>query len=122
MHILTGLLIGGILGRKRGLYVLTYFKASGTSITGLERDAKLSDSILRILVVRADGISRERMEAATLGGVAQEPREERGPEAPAEPEAAAPAEDKPAEPPAAGEQAQLVGTPTDSDSSVESST
>lgn len=60
-----------IAGRKRGLYVLTYFKADGGRIAGLERDAQLSESILRILILRADHISNERM--ATIGfGTAKE--------------------------------------------------
>ncbi len=51
-----------IQGRKRGLYVLTYFKAPGDKIAGIERDARLSESILRILVRRADDLAREDME------------------------------------------------------------
>jgi len=53
-----------IKGQKRGVYVLVYFKANGDKIAPLERDAQLSESILRLLVLRADGITPELMEKA----------------------------------------------------------
>jgi small subunit ribosomal protein S6 len=55
--------------RKRGCYVLVYFNAPPNSIVGLERDCQLSDSVLRILVTSAEGISRERMEASAAPAV-----------------------------------------------------
>lgn len=58
-------------GRKRGVYVLTYFKAPPSKISGLERDAMLSENILRILVVRADGMTPELMEKAAAPRVAE---------------------------------------------------
>jgi ribosomal protein S6 len=51
-----------IRGRKRGLYVLAYFNSSGAKVTGIERDAQLSEMILRVLVTRADGVTREQMD------------------------------------------------------------
>jgi small subunit ribosomal protein S6 len=51
-----------IKGRKRGLYVLTYFKCDGAKIAPLERDARLSEPILRILVKNANGVTREQIE------------------------------------------------------------
>ncbi len=55
-----------IKGRKRGVYVLVYFKASPSKIIPLERDAHLSENILRLLVLRADGVSLAEMEAAAV--------------------------------------------------------
>ena len=55
-----------IKGRKRGVYVLTYFKAPSDKIAGLERDAKISEDILRLLVLRADGVTHEMMEEACV--------------------------------------------------------
>jgi len=49
-------------GHKRGVYVLTYFKANPDKIGGIERDTKLSEDILRVLILRADGVTTERME------------------------------------------------------------
>ncbi len=38
--------------RKRACYVLTYFKCPSASIVGIERDARLSEIVLRLLVLR----------------------------------------------------------------------
>lgn len=65
-----------IKGRKRGVYVLVFFKASPEKITPLERDAKLSESILRLLVLRAETMTLEAMEAAFKVASEQEPRAE----------------------------------------------
>jgi small subunit ribosomal protein S6 len=53
-----------INGRKRGVYVLVFFKAPPDRITPMERDAKLSEHILRLMVLRADGYTVEHMERA----------------------------------------------------------
>ncbi len=47
--------------RKRGTYVLTYMDAPPERITDLERDARLSELILRLLVLRAEGLTEERL-------------------------------------------------------------
>lgn len=51
-----------IKGRKRGVYMLVYFKAPTSNITPMERDAQLSEHILRLLVLRAEGVTMEMME------------------------------------------------------------
>ena len=48
-------------GRKRGVYVLVFFKAPPDRIAPMERDAKLSEHILRLLVLRAEGYTLEHM-------------------------------------------------------------
>jgi len=55
-----------VKGRKRGVYVLTYFKSPADKIKGIERDAQLSENILRVLVLRADDITPEKMESAMM--------------------------------------------------------
>ena len=50
--------------RKRGCYVLAYFNAEQSRIKDLERDCHLSEHVLRVLVTRAEELSRERMEKA----------------------------------------------------------
>ena len=50
-----------IKGRKRGCYVLTYFKCDSDKIVGIERDAQLSEPILRILVKTAEGVTPEHI-------------------------------------------------------------
>ena len=52
-----------IKGHKRGCYVLTYFKAPPDSIPAIERDTRLSEHILRLLILRADDITEEKMNA-----------------------------------------------------------
>jgi len=43
--------------RKRGCYVLVYFKAPPESIPGIERDCRLHNDILRVLIKCLDGLS-----------------------------------------------------------------
>ncbi|MBN1437742.1 MAG: 30S ribosomal protein S6 [Sedimentisphaerales bacterium] len=60
-----------IKGHRRGTYILSYFRADSSVITGMERDVQLSETIIRMLVLRADHISsdvaeaQEQMNAAT---------------------------------------------------------
>lgn len=49
-------------GRKRGLYALAYFEADAGKIGELERDAQLSEAVLRCLVVRVDHMTEEQMQ------------------------------------------------------------
>lgn len=49
--------------QKRGVYGLVFFEAAGDKIAPLERDATLSEAVLRLLVVRADGMTPEKIEA-----------------------------------------------------------
>jgi len=58
-------LIYEIKGRRRGLYVLTYFKADPSKIVELERNAQLNERILRVLILSADHVTAEQMSAAT---------------------------------------------------------
>lgn len=48
---------------KRGLYIISFFEAPGSAIAPLERDVKLSEDFLRVLVLSADHLSLEEMEA-----------------------------------------------------------
>lgn len=50
-----------IRGCKRGTYVLTYFDAPPQRIVELERDARLSEPVLRALILRADQLTPERL-------------------------------------------------------------
>lgn len=85
-------------GRKRGCYVLTYFKAPADKITALEADAKLSEMIMRLLVLRADQVSKETMQAPTPAEAAAAEREAARRYVAHEREAAAGAEAQPARP------------------------
>ena len=50
-------------GNKRGLYLLTYFKAPTDKLAGLDRDCNLSEQLLRAMIIRADHITEERIAA-----------------------------------------------------------
>lgn len=49
---------------KRGLYALTFFDAPPEKIAPMERDAQLSEKIMRMLVIRRDKMSPEAVQKA----------------------------------------------------------
>lgn len=53
-----------IKGQKRGTFVLAYFHAPSNKLVGLERDCNLSERIIRNMVLQADHIGEEELEAA----------------------------------------------------------
>lgn len=53
-----------IHGNKRGIYFLAYFRCKTTAMAGIERDLRLSERILRSLVIRADEVTEEQIQAA----------------------------------------------------------
>lgn len=53
-----------VSGQKRGTYILAYFKAPNESMLGFGRDCNLSEKILRHLLIRADHMTVEQMQAA----------------------------------------------------------
>jgi ribosomal protein S6 len=62
-------------GQKRGTYVIAFFTAPGGAVTAIERDVNLSEDILRVMVLKADHLNREEMEAVEPQPIQQ--REER---------------------------------------------
>ncbi len=46
---------------KRGTYILAYFKAPGAAIAPIERDVKLSEDILRVLITDATHLNEREM-------------------------------------------------------------
>jgi small subunit ribosomal protein S6 len=50
-------------GQKRGTYIISFFRAPGSAVPGIERDVKLSDEILRVLVLKADHLNETEMAA-----------------------------------------------------------
>ncbi|MFU8827900.1 MAG: 30S ribosomal protein S6 [Phycisphaerales bacterium] len=50
--------------QKRGVYFLTYFSADPVHIEIIERQAMLSDTILRLMVLRCDHLTEDEMRAA----------------------------------------------------------
>jgi len=48
-----------VKGAKKGTYYLTYFNAPGDAIREIERDCRLSERILRLLIIQERGLDRE---------------------------------------------------------------
>ena len=63
-------------GQKRGLYLICFFRAEGKAVAGIERDARLSEQVLRLLVTRCDELNEQEMAAVEPQPIAP-PREER---------------------------------------------
>jgi len=98
-----------VRGRKRGLYVLTYFKVLPEKIAEIERDCRLDERILRVMLLRHDRLTDEMIHAetpATSG--ARRAGAHRSDEEAATPAAGAPS---PAEEPQAAAQAKPQGQP-----------
>lgn len=54
-----------IAGRKRGLYVLVYFKMDPANISEVEHDVQLNEHLLRALFLRKDALADEVIHAET---------------------------------------------------------
>lgn len=60
-----------IKGRKRGLYVLTYFKADPANMADLQHEIQLNEKVLRALLLSADHLSEEKIQAETPATLSQ---------------------------------------------------
>jgi small subunit ribosomal protein S6 len=70
-----------ITGKDKGTYILVYFNAPTASISNIERDIRLSERIMRAMIIRGDQITQADMDKDTPAMYQQ-----------AVPEAAAPVE------------------------------
>jgi len=63
-----------IKGKSRGTYILCYFRADGQKIHEIERAVQLSERIMRVLILRTEGMGQEDIESAGIsqGSQAQE--------------------------------------------------
>ena len=59
--------------QKRGTYIIAFFKAPGGAITPLERDVKLSEDVMRVLVTAADHLNETEMAAVEPQPIAPPP-------------------------------------------------
>lgn len=53
-----------IRGQKRGIYLLSYFKAPTAQLTPIDRDFTLSENITRALITRADHVGEVELDLA----------------------------------------------------------
>lgn len=60
--------------QKRGTYIIAYFRATGKVVTPIERDVKLSEEILRVMVLRADHLNEQEMAAVEPQPIVKEER------------------------------------------------
>ena len=56
-----------IRNQKKGLYYLTYFSAEGKSLTGIESDCRLSEMIMRQMILKIDPKMVEQMLSIAKG-------------------------------------------------------
>jgi small subunit ribosomal protein S6 len=82
---------------KRGIYILTYFRADGAAISELRRDIALSEDILRVLIIRPDEVSPVQGQLFSPEGEEIESPAEAADEPAAQPAAEPAAEDAAAE-------------------------
>ncbi|NIA21701.1 MAG: 30S ribosomal protein S6 [Anaerolineaceae bacterium] len=47
--------------RRRGTYILSYFRAPNDALAQIERDVQLSETILRVLIIRRDRMTEQQM-------------------------------------------------------------
>jgi len=59
-----------IRGRRRGLYVLTYFSANPQRIVEIEHDCRLDERVLRVLILRREHLGEEELNAETPASIA----------------------------------------------------
>ena len=64
-------------GQKRGTYIIAFFTATGEAVGPIERDVKLNEQVLRVMITKADHMNQQEMEAVEPQRI--EPREERNP-------------------------------------------
>ena len=70
--------------KQRGTYILTYFKADGRKISGIEKDVLLSEKIMRVLILTTEGRPPAMIERDIAGLPRQEVPVEVAPEGEAE--------------------------------------
>ena len=79
-----------IQGKSRGTYILVYFRAEGPRIQEIERNVKLSEKIMRVLILSTESMSEEDLQKDTPAEVVEKRAQQR--EKAAEAEAAEKAE------------------------------
>lgn len=53
---------------KRGFYILTYFRCDPVAITAIDREANLSELVLRQMILKADHLTEDEMRASDAAG------------------------------------------------------
>lgn len=72
--------------QSRGTYILVYFRADGARIQEIERSVRLSDKIMRLLILSAEHMTAEDIEKDTPATKAEKAKQKQKAAAEAEPE------------------------------------
>ena len=62
--------------KRRGTYILTYFRSDGGKIGNIERDVQLSERVMRVLILKADHMCQEDIDKPTPAMVAEKRAED----------------------------------------------
>lgn len=54
-----------VKGKKRGTYLIAYFKCDPLKILGIERDINLSEEVMRAMILKGDHLTEEDMQKDT---------------------------------------------------------
>ena len=102
--------------QRRGVYILTYFRAPTQSITGIERDCKLSERVMRVMILSAEHLTDEEVASQNdREGLAVEAKLRAEKAAEAEARASAVAAAQPAAQPAGDTADEEAGEPANAD-------
>ncbi len=66
-----------IKGKSRGTYILSYFRVDGGRIKDIEKAVRLSEKIMRVLILSAERLSQEDIEKDTPATKAEMEKEKR---------------------------------------------
>jgi len=69
-----------IEGKSRGTYILSYFKVDGGKIKDIEKSVRLSEKIMRVLILSAEKLSQEDIEKETPAMKQEQGKQEEGEE------------------------------------------
>jgi len=70
-----------INGKSRGTYILCYFRAEGGSIRDIEKAVRLSERIMRVLILSAEGMNKEDLVKTTPAMLAEQQKQKAAEEA-----------------------------------------
>lgn len=60
-----------IKGQSRGVYILSYFRVDGTKISEIENNIRLSEQVIRTLILNAEQMTQEEMDKETPAAKAE---------------------------------------------------
>jgi len=60
-----------IMGKKRGVYILVYFNADSSKLAGMEHDIRLSERIMRSMILRGEHFTQADMDKDTPAMLAE---------------------------------------------------